>query len=439
MCAKSKKALKPTVFLSHSSSDRREMIALKHFLEGRAAGMIDFFLSSDDNSIEPGKIWPAEIRAALDRMQLMLIFVSAKALGTGWTYFEAGYGLHKLDTASIYCLPGTEKESLPTPFNLLQNRNLHSAKDTGLLIRHINQKIGAKLNDVVTKAEYERIFQKNLLGKVAGGPPLHDVVESVTVTTLGPHNSSELFEEAGKQLEFAVSKPARPIDPDCHERCSNGIRIAVVRPDLKRLKPEIEIDDEDRKKGHQEVIVEEDRWRSLRWSDLHSSENQTTKTTAEIEAYNEAVRARNAPLVLENEGIKRLPRRCTFTILPVEDLSPQTLILDEWLASSGNVEPLTVTIKLRQGVVFEALSEVVGARVYGTQLTLQPDSNLLWHDRVHVLVPHESAYMGSKIELKAKAGRHLKFSEFDVEGLMNLLCELKLISLPSKSRSYPRR
>jgi hypothetical protein len=133
--SKTKRPAKPTVFLSHCSSNRRQLLALKRFLDERTGGLIEFFLSSDDDSIAHGTIWPAEVRAALDRMSLMLIFVSSEALKSGWTYFEAGYGLHKLGTANIYCLPGTDKAALPSPFNIVQNRNLHSPRDVGLLIR----------------------------------------------------------------------------------------------------------------------------------------------------------------------------------------------------------------------------------------------------------------------------------------------------------------
>src|SRR4051794_11024211 len=99
---KPKLTSKPTVFLSHSSRNRRELLALKSFLDGRAGGMIEFFLSSDDESISPGTIWPEEVRNALDRMKLMLIFASPDALKSQWTYFEAGYGLKTLGAATIY-------------------------------------------------------------------------------------------------------------------------------------------------------------------------------------------------------------------------------------------------------------------------------------------------------------------------------------------------
>src|ERR1022692_627560 len=147
--SRSKQPPKPTVFLSHCSSNRRELLALKRLLDGRAGGLIEFFLSSDDDSIAHGTIWPAEVRAALDRMSLMLIFVSVDALKSGWTYFEAGYGLHKLNTANIYCLPGADKAALPSPFNILQNRNLHSAREMNLLVQQINERFSSTLLESV--------------------------------------------------------------------------------------------------------------------------------------------------------------------------------------------------------------------------------------------------------------------------------------------------
>jgi hypothetical protein len=79
---KIKRPVKPTVFLSHSSSNRRELLGLKRLLDERSGGLIEFFLSSDDDSIAHGTIWPAEVRAALDRMyQLNIISLPAKQSG----------------------------------------------------------------------------------------------------------------------------------------------------------------------------------------------------------------------------------------------------------------------------------------------------------------------------------------------------------------------
>ncbi len=231
---KAKRPAKPTVFLSHSSTNRRELLALKRLLDNRAGGLIDFFLSSDDDSIAHGTIWPAEVRAALDRMTLMLIFASAEALKSGWTYFEAGYGLHKLGSAKIYCLPGTDKATLPSPFNIIQNRNLHSARDLSLLIKQINEEIGAKVNEVVEASEYDQIFKRVNVGQVSIAPRLENLLESVVVTTYGPSNSMDVFSGVCSTRGLPIISQGNEFAPERQVQSSTG-----VRPCLKTLKSHI--------------------------------------------------------------------------------------------------------------------------------------------------------------------------------------------------------
>ncbi len=204
MAAKAKHT-KPTVFLSHSSNNRRELMALKRLLDARAGGMIDFFLSSDDESIPHGTIWPAVVHEALNRMKLLLIFVSPAALESQWTFFEAGYGLCKLGSAKIYCLPGSLKDKLPPPFSLLQNRNLHSARDISLLIQQINEVMQSHIPEQVTKSEFEEIFRRPLFGQQEVGPRLNELVQRITVETEGPANSAEHFANACSSLKQPVT------------------------------------------------------------------------------------------------------------------------------------------------------------------------------------------------------------------------------------------
>jgi hypothetical protein len=61
---------KPIVFLSHSSRDSQALNRLKVALEEKTHGTIDFFLSSDGESIPFGRNWVAAIQQALDRAHL---------------------------------------------------------------------------------------------------------------------------------------------------------------------------------------------------------------------------------------------------------------------------------------------------------------------------------------------------------------------------------
>lgn len=261
MPSTAKRPAKPTVFLSHSSKNRRELIALKSLLDDRAGGLIEFFLSSDEESIAHGTIWPVEVREALDRMSLMLIFVSPDALKSGWTYFEAGYGLHKLDVANIYCLPGIDKATLPPPFNILQNRNLHSARDLTSLIREVNKSLEARMNENVSKSDFDRLFKKPSLNQVETGPPLDQMVEYVSLKTTGPHGSMEIFCRVCREHNFPVSDKKDRYWSNTNEKYSTGVSIAVEIPGEEELLFELPITDEIQKRGHATVVQYSNGWR----------------------------------------------------------------------------------------------------------------------------------------------------------------------------------
>lgn len=55
---------KPIVFLSHSSRDDKLLGRLKELLLSYTGGAIDFFLSSDGQSIPLGRNWVHEIQQA---------------------------------------------------------------------------------------------------------------------------------------------------------------------------------------------------------------------------------------------------------------------------------------------------------------------------------------------------------------------------------------
>src|SRR4030095_6014234 len=82
---------KPIVFLSHSSTDKAAMAKLKALLDGRAAGCLDIFLSSDGESIRFGRNWIARISESLDNAKLMFACLTAESASSRWIHFEAGH------------------------------------------------------------------------------------------------------------------------------------------------------------------------------------------------------------------------------------------------------------------------------------------------------------------------------------------------------------
>jgi hypothetical protein len=422
------------VFLSHCSTNRRELLALKRLLDERAGGMIEFFLSSDDNSIAHGTIWPAEVRAALDRMSLMLIFVSSEALKSGWTYFEAGYGLHKLKTANIYCLPGTDKGALPSPFDILQNRNLHSGREVALLIQQVNETLGGRMDEAVSKEAFDRIFKKPSIGRVESGPPFEQLAESLTVTTLGPHDSIDIFSRVCRERGFPVSKLDDVGWPPAEQRCSTGLRITVQYPEINELLSEFEITDEIRKERKARVIeYADDTWGPFK-PRIHRFEDSAFRTLREIESQNKRVREQNSRLERENAKLRLEPRECEFKVSPI-NVSVPIQIIDLWITGLKSRQPISAEIKFHSEVALERQIEAISAKIHASDVSLRDDGTLLWINSIIVTLDNASR----RVKLGTTDMEPRNLGDFRIPELVSRMFELNLVSLPTQRGSKRKR
>ncbi len=431
-----KKPTKPTVFLSHSSKNRRELFALKRFLDERAGGMIEFFLSSDDESIEHGTIWPEKVRDAMDRMALMFVFASPDALNSRWTFFEAGYGFHKLKAANVYCLPGTDRGSLPSPFDMLQSRNLHSARDLGLLIRQLNERLNGRMVETTGRADFDRIFEKPLRGFVEPGPRLASVVETIEVKTEGPPDSGQLFLDTCKRLGYPATTTAAA-NSDAKEWASTGVRIAVEKVFLTKLRHVFEITHKEREAGYVEVESDDDGgWRPSRHFSFRDPDRLNL---VEVEVYNAEAAKKNEVIARENEEIKKQPRKCSFTLVPI-DLTAPTKIVDRWATEARVSVPFTVTIQLLPGVTCETREEAIGVKTHDSSLTLQSDGTLLWNERIIVNLeipkfpPHPR-----QLRLSPRPGISASLADFQIEELLSSLCELQVVFPPPRNNGRRKK
>lgn len=130
--------MKPDVFISHSSRDSEIANRLKTLLVSKTSGTINFFLSSDGNSIKSGRNWFNESISALSKASLIYILVSPNSLQSQWIFFEAGFA-YKSD---IQCIPlgilGVNVGELPLPLGILQGYNLDSVKGLNKVIEDLN-------------------------------------------------------------------------------------------------------------------------------------------------------------------------------------------------------------------------------------------------------------------------------------------------------------
>lgn len=161
------KPKKPIVFLSHSSQDKSQLVTLKSLLDERAAGALEFFLSSDGESIEFGRNWVARISDALSQADLMFVFLSPRASGSKWIHFEAGFAHAKKVHVVPVCLPGMDFSMVTPPLSLLQGFNLHSHEAMRNLARMCNKKFEMKINESFSTEDFKRVF--GALPHKAGG------------------------------------------------------------------------------------------------------------------------------------------------------------------------------------------------------------------------------------------------------------------------------
>jgi hypothetical protein len=149
---------KPIVFLSHSSLDKPQLVALKTLLDERAAGALELFLSSDGQSIRLGANWVARISDALAKAKLMFVFLSPRSVDSKWIHFEAGHAYAKGVQVVPVCLPGMELRKVAQPLNLLQGFNLHSYETLANLARVCNDSFSMKIDETFTKEDFNLVF-----------------------------------------------------------------------------------------------------------------------------------------------------------------------------------------------------------------------------------------------------------------------------------------
>lgn len=152
---------KPTIFLSHSSSDGPMLGHLKDLLHKRTGGVYDIFLSSDGTSIPFGRNWSKEVEDGLERARLMFVFLTEASMDSPWIYFESGFAYAKGVQVVPIGLGDVDLGKVQAPLSLLQGFNLADA--TGL------NNLLAIANGVFDHAHALSFSQQDFEAFVAGG------------------------------------------------------------------------------------------------------------------------------------------------------------------------------------------------------------------------------------------------------------------------------
>lgn len=145
---------KPTIFFSHSSSDRDYILKLKNIIHKRTGRSVEVFQSSDGESIPFGNNWIHKIEENLKKAKIMLVFVSPKSASSAWIYFESGFAYSKGVKVIPIGISGIDVGTIKPPLNLLQGFNISSADGLGNLITVINREFQTEFDEQFSPTEY---------------------------------------------------------------------------------------------------------------------------------------------------------------------------------------------------------------------------------------------------------------------------------------------
>ena len=149
---------KNIVFLSHSSRDKKQLVPFKKALEEKTNGTIQFFLSSDGQSIPLGHNWVASVEHSLDEAKLAFVFLTPNSVGSPWVAFEAGFMHSKKIKVIPVALPGIELGQVAPPVGLLQGFNMHSHETMNNVFEILNHEFQHQHKGSFTADDFRKLF-----------------------------------------------------------------------------------------------------------------------------------------------------------------------------------------------------------------------------------------------------------------------------------------
>ncbi len=150
---------KPIVFISHITEEKELAIELKRLIEESFLGMLEVFVSSDEESITSGSRWLDNITEALKNCVIELILCSPESVKRPWINFEAGAGWIREISVIPLCHSGMEVSKLPIPLNLLQAVKISEIASLKLIFPVLASAIDAKCPKITFDDFVHRVKQ----------------------------------------------------------------------------------------------------------------------------------------------------------------------------------------------------------------------------------------------------------------------------------------
>ena len=241
---------KPTLFISHATSDAEFANAVQQEIEKVFANGINVFCTSSPGAIAGGTDWLTETEEKLDIAQAVIAIVTPVSIERPWLWFELGASWSKGRSGECRIYPLCAKEidlsHLPSPLDRLQARSMGRAIDLKLLFEDlISQFDFGKISsfratnitkripkydevEVVEADRNERIFYS---GRYTGysDDELMEVIdtrffhpeEADEVASLDPHRESRI--RNGKLIHFRDVDRNLDLPPGAAKRLLNKV------------------------------------------------------------------------------------------------------------------------------------------------------------------------------------------------------------------------
>ena len=219
----------PIVFLSHSARDAAAVGVLKEILNRATGGRIEWWLSSDGQSIPYGTNWRAEVEQALRNCTHLFCLLTPRSRNSAWVQFEAGFAAALDKKITPVGMPGCDVGDAPGPLQSMQGFNLHDHGALNNFLQIINReceqthllKLGepefqkfmlANGDSGDFEGMMERYFEDAALYGTIESPRFESMPEIAGATFLVPANQEEVekdyrrYRGAGYRLDLYYSQ-----------------------------------------------------------------------------------------------------------------------------------------------------------------------------------------------------------------------------------------
>lgn len=258
---------KPTLFISHASSDAEFSNAVKQEIEKVFANDVSVFCTSSPGTIPVGVDWLSDIEEKLGVARAVIAIVTPVSIERPWLWFEIGatWSKGRSGDCRIYplCAPEIELTQLPSPLDRLQALSMGKAADLKLLFDALIAQFGfgkissfraANISSRIPKYKDVKIVESDLTEKIFysgrytgyGDEELCEVIDTLLFAPdeqkRSHYASTSLYREREELIHNGKLIHFREVDRRLDLPPGTAKRLMNVVAERYSLEPEVEMD-----------------------------------------------------------------------------------------------------------------------------------------------------------------------------------------------------